>query len=441
MRMGLVVAALCCLTACGDNDNGNGNENGNDNGGTSPTFTPGAVRTPTPGVATATAGVPTGQITPTGGGTPGPTSTAPPQIPCPQLVTYQVLASESDLDTGWTGVYGGIPAGDGGSLTFAVDCPGEFLGECGSCSLTGPVQSTTVINNQRCDVDTSIECTSNADCPSGGCSFYFGSPLAVSGGGLPICTLNRVAGPVTGTIVPELGSGDSNFPLELGFHTGIEIDRPCPTCSGNGLDTTGVCDGGPRNGQACTVHGVGVLGQTSFDCPPDPIANIGTTLAPFNLTTGTRTLEATATCTGAGPAGRACYCEGQEQPNACTDGVCTVGADGQGICASGPVDRICDIEFFRGCLTDADCPLEGDSCIDRQRECLGPATAEEGATGPLTRVGTPSTTLPLQVGVFCIDATRTSAVNTTIGVPGPGAIRLPTTICIFPECPLGGGEE
>ena len=413
MWMGFAFVALRCLAAaCGDNDN-----SGNDNGGTGPTTTPSAIATP------------------------GPTSTAPPQIPCPQLVTYQVLASESDLDTGWTGVYAGIPAGDGGALTFTVDCPGEFLGQCGVCDLAGPVQSTTVIDNHRCVNDTSVVCATDADCPGSTCSFYFGSPLAVSGGGLPICVVNRVAGPVTGTLSPELGSGDSNFPLELAFHTGLEVERPCPTCDGEGLDTPGICNGGPRDGLACVVHGVGVLGQTSFDCPPDPIANIGTTVAPFNLTTGTRALEATTTCTGAGPADRACYCEGQEQPNACLDGICTVGADGQGTCAAGPVDKLCDIDFFRGCLTNEDCPAEGDSCIDKPRECLGPANAEDGATGPLTRVGTPSTSLPLQVGVFCVNAPRTSAVNTTIGVPGPGAIRLPTTICIFPECPLGGGEE
>lgn len=410
VRTGFVIAALCGLTAaCGD-----GNDN-NDNGA------PGATATPV--------------------ATPGASPTAPPQIPCPERVTYQVFASESDLDTGWTGVYGGVPAGDGGALTFAVDCPGDFLGTCGVCALTGPVQSTTVIDNHRCVNDTSVLCSSDADCPGSECSYFFGAPLAVSGGSLPICVINRVAGPVTGTIAPELGAGDSNFPLELTFVSGLEVDRPCPTCSGEGLDTPGVCDGGPRDGQACTVHGEGVLGRTSFDCPPNPGANLGATVAAFNLTTGTRSLEATETCAGVGPADRACYCPDQTQPNACTDGVCTVSADGQGLCAAGPVDSECEIDFFRGCTADADCPRAGDRCIERTRECLGPATAEEGATGPLTRVGTPSTSLPLQVGVFCLNATSSSAVNTTIGVPGPGAIRLPTSICIFPECPLGGGEE
>lgn len=426
MRTVVVIAALGSLVAaCGDNDNSTGNENGNDNGNDNG----GSVATPTPFVSPTTVATPVG------------TATAPPQIPCPQLVTYEVLASQSDLDTGWTGVYAGIPAGDGGALTFAVDCPGEFLGQCGTCPLTGPVQSTTPTDNHRCTNDTSVICDSNDDCPGSDCSFFFGSPLAVSGGGLPICVVNRVAGPVTGTLAPELGSGDSNFPLELRFFQGIEIERPCPTCNGAGLEGVGVCDGGPRDGQACTVHGVGVLGQTSFDCPPNPGADIGATLAPFNLTTGTRSLAATETCTGTGALNRACYCPGQEQPNACTDGVCTVAPDGQGTCLAGPVDSVCDIDFFRGCAADSDCPTAGDKCISQQRECLGPATAEAGATGPLTRVGTPSTSLPLQVGTFCLNATSSSAVNTAIGVPGPGAIRLPTTVCIFQECPLGGGEE
>src|SRR5205085_605822 len=172
MRTAMMLAVLGSLVAaCGDNDNGSGNANGNDNGGGGPS--------PTPIVS------PTRNVSPTTNATPVGSATAPPQIPCPQLVTYEVVASQSDLDTGWTGVYGG---------------------------------------------------------------------------GLPICTINRVAGPVTGTLSPELGSGDSNFPLELTFFQGIEIDRPCPTCSGDGLGATGVCDGGPRNGQACTVHGTGVLG-------------------------------------------------------------------------------------------------------------------------------------------------------------------------------------
>jgi hypothetical protein len=365
---------------------------------------------------------------------PTPTSTAPPQIPCPQLVTYIVEGDTSDFDAGWTGVYTDRQLGTGGSLTFAVDCPGEFLGGCGECPISGPIASTTVVDNHRCANASNVICTSDADCPGSTCSFFFGAPIPVSGGGVPICVTNRVTNDATGVIIPELGSGDSDLDIELQIFNGLTVNQPCPVCSGAAFDSAGTCVGGPREGEACTVHGTTVLGNTSFDCPPNPSAAIGTTEIPLDPTTGTRTVAPTETCTGFGQAGNPCYCTEQVRPNACLDTVCTIGADDEGTCMAGPFDLLCATEPFRGCLTDADCSAN-DTCLASTRKCSGETDATGILTGSLTRTGVPSTELAIQVSAFCIDATASAAVNAAAGLPGPAAVRLPTHICIFPSCP------
>lgn len=404
LQRGMLVtlAAVACLAAaCGDDNNDNG-----------------SAATPTPV------------------GTPEATATAPPQIPCPELITYTVASETSDLDVGWTGIFQDQILGDGGSLSFALDCAGEFLGQCGDCALSGPIASTTVVDNHRCQNDTSVSCTSDADCGSGPCAFFFGAPLPLSGGGVSICVTNRVDGPVTGSVQPELGSGTSNIAIVFTTFVGISEDQPCPVCSGAALGETGTCSGGPRDGQACSTDGITpFFGNTSFDCPPPTSADIGASTLPLNLTTGTRELTADATCTGAGVAGDPCFCEGQLQPNQCTDGVCTVDAANEGVCAAGPVDGLCAIESFRSCTTDDECPAAGDSCTEKTRECLGSTDATGVINGSITRTGTPSQGEPLQVATFCINETRSGAVNAAAGLAGPGALRLPTVTCIKPTCP------
>jgi len=392
--------ALLGASGCGDNDNNDDESN------------------PTP--------------TPTIIGEPTPEPTAPPQIPCPEQVTYIVQGDESDVDVGWTGIYFDQQVGTGGALTFAVDCPGEFLGGCGECPISGPITSTTVVDNQRCANASEVTCTSDADCPGSTCGFFFGAPVPVSGGGIPICVTNLITNDVTGTIIPEIGSGFSDLDIDLSIYNGLAVDQPCPICDGDGFDTPGVCVGGPRDGEACTVHGTTTLfGDTSFDCPPNPTAIIGVTAVPLDLTTGASSIEPTADCQAVAGA---CYCAGQERPNACLDGSCTADAEGAGTCLAGPVDQRCATEPFRGCLNDDDCAAS-DACGSSTRECSGATDASGSTVGPLTRTGEPSTSLPLQVSTFCVDATSSPAVNATSGLPGPAGVVLPTEICIFPSCP------
>ncbi len=417
-RTVVLLTVLCAVaSACGDG----GNDCNNNAGGTTPTAARTPGRTATGVVATTTA------ASPSPGGTPG----APP---CPIRVTYIVNGDAADLDTGWTGIYHDTPTGVGGSLSLALNCPGATLGSCGACAISGPVTSTTTINNRRCVNASNVTCTSDADCPGSTCSFFFGPQVPISAGGFPVCFTNRIAGPVTGTVSPEGGTGESNLPIVAAIFSGISVEQPCPTCSGTTLESTGTCVGGDRDGMPCTVHGTTrAFGNVSFDCPASASANIGNLSVPFDLTTGTRTVQPGPTCTG--PAGGTCWCGGQGQRNACNDGVCTVGADEEGVCNGGPVDEICAHETFRSCASNADCPASGDSCTMKTRECFGPTDASGMPTGAITRTGAASQAMPLQVGAFCLGATSSPAINTAAGYPGPGAIRLPTVVCIAEQCP------
>ncbi|MBI3770668.1 MAG: hypothetical protein HY271_19540 [Deltaproteobacteria bacterium] len=396
--LGLLGLACIFVAACGD---GGGNDN----------HSPGPTATPTSPSA-------------------GPTATAPP---CPTRLTYIVNGPNADLDAGWSGIYADQRDPLGGSLSLALDCPGEFLGGCGSCAISGPMTSTTSIDNRRCVNASNVECTSDADCPGSTCAFFFGTSIPVSSGGFPVCFINRVAGPVTGTLSPELGAGTSNLPIVASIYSGIAVDMPCPVCTGATLGSTGTCVGGDRNGMSCTVHGTTTdLGNVSFDCPAAAAANIANLDVPFDLTTGTRELPPTATCTGSGGT---CWCAGQQAPNGCDDGVCTVDADGEGACAGGPADLVCTSERFRSCTTNVDCPSAGDSCQAQTRECLGATDAGGSPTAPIGRTGTPSQTMPTLVSAFCLGATSSPAINTAAGFPGPGTLRLPTVICISEHCP------
>lgn len=403
----ITVAALAfAVAACG-----NGNDN-NDNGSPEPQPTLTAAPNPTP------------------------TSTAPPQIPCPQLITYTVVSAGSDLDIGWTGIYHDQALGNGGSLSFALDCAGDFLGRCGDCALTGPIASTTVVDNHRCANGTATKCTSDDVCGAGACEFFFGAPLPISGGGVPICVTNQIDGPVTGNVLPERGEGTSNIAVIFASYIGLAEDQPCPVCTGETVGAAGTCQGGPRDGQACTTDGTTpFFGNTSFDCPPNESANIGASTLPLNLTTGTRELALSATCIGSGANGDPCYCTNQLQPNQCQNGVCHVDAKGEGTCEEGPIDSLCAIETFRACTTNANCPATGDSCATKTRGCLGATDGNGVLISSLSRTGTPSLATPLQVATFCINDTRSGAVNTAAGLPGPGSLLLPTTTCVKPSCP------
>ncbi len=90
----------------------------------------------------------------------------------------------------------------------------------------------------------------------------------------------------------------------------------------------------------------------------------------------------------------------------------------------GPIDSVCQGQPFRQCRSgtgteDCDALFPGaGSCVDQPRPCFG---------SNITRVGTCGSQQSTLVSFFCIPATQSAVINTTAGLPGPGAIVLPVS--------------
>ena len=355
-----------------------------------PTTTPG-------GLPTVTGGSPVPTLT---GGSPGPTSGSPgpttmpsPGVGCEgsQLTLTVTSQDGSDLDTGWTGIAHNSVAISQSTVTVN-------LNDCGSGTCT--VDGSALVGQK------------------------FGGPLPLSSGGVPVCVLNTFREAVTGTYECASGCGDSTVKLTSSVFLVQDIGMPCPTCDGdptpNDGQKGGTCHGGSASaGQPCDVNGVSALfGSTSNDCLPSgsSVGDLAIDLAP--LTTGTVSHTADQACVSVGSVGQ-CFCPGQNRPNACDTGVC--GANGT--CDS-PIDGLCSGQKFRSCTPGsgtADCeavfPGAG-TCTDTPRPCFGDTITRTG------QCATPGNTGTL-VSFFCIPATKAPAINTTAGLPGPGALSLP----------------
>lgn len=388
--LAFALVATVALAGCGDDNSSN------DNGGGNPT------PTTTPVVATPTATQQPPTVTPTDT---GPTVTGGPETPTPtpttatttgcsqQALTISVTSGTgSELDTGYTGIAHDQETISDSKVTIDLNCDPNLV----DCTLDG---SSLVGTN-------------------------FGAPLPLSSGGVPVCVINEFREGVTGTYNCEDGCGVSAVKLTSFVFLVQDIAKPCPTCVGdttpNDGNKDGTCDGGTAPGAPCDVGGVSPdFGSTSNDCLPTG-SSVGELEIDINpLTTGTVDVDSSINCASPFfPAGT-CYCPGQIAANNCTDGVCT-----NGVCAAGPIDGLCSNQQFRSCISGtgtANCedvfPGSG-TCIDKNRPCF---------TNNITRTGQCGLDAGTLVGFFCVPATRAPAINTTAGLPGPGALSLPGT--------------
>jgi hypothetical protein len=415
--------------------------------GTEPTPTTAETATP---AETSTAGTPEGTSTgptPTGATPTTATTATPGGSACPTKLTIEGQGEQADLDTGTSGLAFDQKVIGKGTVSVTLACPGAAPPSCGSCAVTGPIASTTTTNNARCTTDSHIACTCTGSgktgdpvtctpqtpCPgSGTCQFFFGAPLPLSSGGIGVCVVNQVVGSITGTANPDTGSGESQVKIASHVHLALDNFKPCPRC------LSGTCNEGARQGMACTVHGTSSdFGDTSFDCPPGGSDVSGANGLQINLnpTTGTTTLQPDAganKCVFQAFNGKACYCPLQRVPNDCDDSICPADATGEGTCTS-PTDLFCASEPFRPCLSNADCP-SSDCTLLKPRKCSGLTDQTLNIIGPLTRTGTANKTNPVLVSTFCIAAVASAAVNNAAGLPGPGALKLPSKSCFGDSC-------
>ncbi|MCC6763833.1 MAG: hypothetical protein IT293_04140 [Deltaproteobacteria bacterium] len=413
--------------------------------------------TPTPGE-----GEPT--VTPTDGVTPGPSTsggttakpTATPK-PCPVAVEVEGNAGNAKvLDSGWTGLGHNATVVSDGKLTFNVACSGTTR-PCGVCNVSGPIQNVNAdkgdINPRRCSNDPSKKCADNSGCTSPGtCAFFFGAPLPLAAGGVTSCVVNQIRDTVSGTANVESGAFESSLKLTSKVALGLGINQPCPTCDGdptpNDGQAGGTCNGGARNGQACDVNGkspIPSFGSTSLDCVPTSfISNLPIDLLGSSSTETAEITSASDNC-GATP-GKKCLCPFDNvgvptQPNACIDDGGTDDVDeslclpissgsNKGSCQNQPtVEQYCSpVETFKGCTSNADCPVAGDTCKVADRPCFldnGVVGGKVTAVGKADPPDANGASNPTFAALFCIPPVQALAINQAAGLPGPGRIQLP----------------
>jgi hypothetical protein len=359
-------------------------------------------------------------------------SPSPARQCCPSRVAFAIDGPATDFDIGAAGINFDTPLPRGLALDLDVACDTADAGSCGTCALGArPAE-------RRCFNDASRTCDGDADCVSGRCVALFGPPIPLSAAGTPSCLLVELTALGPGTLVPA--TGETSLPIGMGWtlFAGLELAAPCPVCDGAALGAHGVCRGGLRDGAACVVGASdALLGNTSFDCPPNPGAKIGDFGFAMRLTTATATLAPAERCVGAPFAGAPCYCPAQTIANTCLGGHCEEDVSGEGLCAEGPADGLCAREPFRNCRDDAGCPGAGDRCLLRNRQCLGAAREIEGATAPLVRTGRAGTNDALLVALSCVPLGLNGVVNTGLGLPAALSLRMPVHMTATPSCLAG----
>jgi hypothetical protein len=316
-----------------------------------------------------------------------------PTGPCPTTIEFTADGLNVDLDTGFTGLAHDATVPTNGRVTLAVSgCAGGPQPNCGQCNVNGPLDNAGGIAfaNHRCQDQPWVQCSTDGDCITQGalgpCLYFFGAPLPLRAGGVSTCVINEINGTVSGTINFNDGTSTLNVPLSSKVHpTGTEF-APCPHC------TAGLCEDGPRVGQACAVNGTGIFGDVSLDCPPNPGSLAGTLGITLNMATGvqTRTVSATnPTCTETGFNGKKCLCNTCNNVNeeACsTNADCPISGGNPGIC--GGKRCLSGTNAGAPCILESECP--GGNC-NRPGQATKPNSCND------------NTATPMIDGTLCVD--------------------------------------
>jgi hypothetical protein len=316
-----------------------------------------------------------------------------PGSACPTTMEFNADGQKVDLDTGWKGLAHNAQVPTNGRITLNVSgCAGTTAPnhpDCGQCNVNGPIENAggVTFSNHRCQDQPWVQCSTTADCtnhkqctsgtnggaactaPSecpgstcdgatGPCDFFFGSPLPLVAGGVATCVLNRITGPVTGTININDGSSVTIVPLASGAHIGGGDFNPCPQCN------AGLCTDGPRIAKACSVMGTSIqYGNVSLDCPPNSGSNVGTLSITLNIATGTQTTTLTTLspkCRQTGYTDLRCFCDtcNEITQKACSsDAECPVSGGNPGIC--GGFRCTAGVNAGAPCTNETECPGGG----------------------------------------------------------------------------------
>jgi hypothetical protein len=325
----------------------------------------------------------------------------------PNLLALTLQAG-SDLDVGWTG---------------ASHNHGVVIG----------AQAFACLD----DCDTSSDPTCTGTIPFGAGTINgttFGPPM-------PLLTADTIGTCIVSRWTSDIGVGPSvvrSANLQTGeidmrvtlkwevFLTGNK-ERPCPICSGAPtVGASGTCEGGPDNGKPCVTEGLSErFGPTSSDCQPiaaDSVGILDLELDP--LTSGQAASVGRFPCTGGFcPRADQARVNNCVQPATCDASQCPSDDVASGIQPG--VDQTCCVGGGNtiGCFP-ADGETPSDPLIVRNGEAAVGQPPWPGLTYPkIARGGKVAS-------VFLIDATQAQTINTSTGLPGPGALEFVADVCV-----------
>lgn len=305
----------------------------------------------------------------------------------------------SDLDNGWTGTSHNFPVIGGSTLKYC---------------LTG------------CDGKSDVECQGTG--PTGAGSLNgatFGAPLPLLAAGVPVCVVNNYQpGDLSGTFNLQTGeAGTAQNPNLVKLFSDVYLrssfPEVCPRCvvpgGGGGIGSVGKCSNTAKNvGDNCRVDGsVTVAGKglylLSSACTPlgdSPPTRLDIQL-PFTTGEATPKVGPLPCGDSAGPQTQDDNCGGGSCNAGCTGAACTGhNAKGECIDAKGGISQLC-------CSSNTTTP-----CFPTK------------GGGMITRTGSPGVDgqQMLSAATFCIAHTDSTLINTTTGLPGPGALLLPADV-------------
>jgi hypothetical protein len=295
-----------------------------------------------------------------------------------------------------------------------LTCGGLNIGGGLSTVLEGPTPDgstsrfTVSCNGNNCTLGATTTAGPGFECTGTGCNF--GTPLPIPNGGITTCVSNTFAAPASGTVDLATGTMSANVSLASRVVLTGNAAQPCPICrsgsiSGSpcvgspGSPCTGVCQGSPNQGAACTSTNSEGL---SSDCP-GPNAQQGANV-----------------CYGGTGNGQQCTTSGNCGGGVCSTLVGTIPVNLTPLTTSTASKSngggiFCPDQTNAGCFGD-------DTCR---------AIVENGAAaGALTPVGS-SHSITL-ASVFCIPASGAILIDSSASLPGPGATSLIGTVKLVP---------
>jgi hypothetical protein len=349
-------------------------------------------------------------------GSVGTTTTTSTTSPGPTTTTTLPTGTFLDFTTGLPGGICGNTYSDvsGTTVIKNLTCGGLSLGGGGATVPEGPTPDGSTnrfaadCSGTTCTLSAFPVGTASFDCSNTGCSF--GTPLPIVNAGLSTCVDNKFSAPANGTLDTSTGEIDLDIELNATAVLTGQPSQPCPVCrigstsgalcaGSPGSPCTGVCEGGPDQGNPCvSTNSTGL----SRDCR-QPLAP-GSSNRCYRGTNNGALCSSGSQCPGG-------TCAQQVGVIPVDLGPLTTGTTE----LSSPTGNFCPSQAAPGCFTNP-----GSSSCRLIRENGSPA-------GPLT-FGVPASTI--LASTFCVGATDNGLINGAVSLPGPGATSLPGTVVL-----------